>query len=241
MLKVKNISHDFNDKKAIIPALKNIDFAVAEKEFVSIIGPSGCGKTTLLNIIAGYIQPNEGHVVIHGKSTSHPGRDRIVINQENDLFDWMTVSENIRFGIDDTVKNIDHLISLAHLNGFDAAYPAHLSGGMKKRASLARALAIDPRLLLMDEPFGSLDYQTKEKLQIELLRIWTDTDKTIVLITHDIEEAIFLSNTIIVLSERPATIKKTITVPFDHPRTIGIKSHHEFIAIRDEVRRLLAS
>jgi len=161
MLKVKNISHDFNDKKAVIPALKNIDFTVAEKEFVSIIGPSGCGKTTLLNIIAGYIQPTEGHVVIHGKSTSHPGRDRIVINQENDLFDWMTVSENIRFGIDDTVKNIDHLISLAHLNGFDAAYPAHLSGGMKKRASLARALAIDPRLLLMDEPFGSLDYQTK--------------------------------------------------------------------------------
>lgn len=241
MLKIKNICHDFTANETITPALKNVDFNVAEKEFVSIIGPSGCGKTTLLNIIAGYIRPDYGHVVVHGNSVIHPGRDRIVINQENDLFDWMTIAQNIRFGIDDDAKNIDTLLSLANLEGFDAAYPAHLSGGMKKRASLARALAINPRLLLMDEPFGSLDYQTKEKLQMELLKIWTTTNKTIVLVTHDIEEAIFLSNTIIVLSERPATVKKKIKIPFDHPRTIDMKSHPEFIAIRNEIRNLLAS
>lgn len=240
MLKIKNISHDFKNGAREIPALKNVDFTIDGKEFVSIIGPSGCGKTTLLNIIAGYIQPSSGQITIEEKKVSRPGRDRIVINQENDLFDWMTIAQNIRFGLREQVTSIDPLVELVNLKGFDAFYPAQLSGGMKKRASLARAMAIDPSLLLMDEPFGSLDYQTKEKLQIELLKIWAATDKTIVLVTHDIEEAIFLSNKIVILSERPAIVKKTIVVPFDHPRTVDIKSSRVFIDIKNEIRGLLS-
>lgn len=240
MLTAKNISHAFRHNASDIPALKNIDLHIPDQKFVSLIGPSGCGKTTLLNIIAGYIQPTEGHIAMHDKKVSRPGRDRIVINQENDLFDWMTVAENIRFGFSDTTHGADDLISLVNLRGFDATYPACLSGGMKKRASLARALATNPRVLLMDEPFGSLDYQTKEKLQIELLKLWAATNKTIVLVTHDIEEAVFLSDTIIVLSKRPATVKKTVSVPFAHPRMLGLKSDPEFIRIKNEIRDALA-
>lgn len=239
MLDITKISHDFKTDGKSISVLRDINLRVHEKEFISIIGPSGCGKTTLLNIVAGYVQPSNGHIAVQGKITSCPGRDRIVINQENDLFDWMTVSENIRFGLRDHSNNITNLLSLMKLGGFDATYPAHLSGGMKKRASVARALAANPSILLMDEPFGSLDYQTKEKLQTELLKIWGTTGTTIVLVTHDIDEALFLSNRIIVMSDRPATITKGISVPFDHPRTIDIKSDRTFIDLRDEIRALL--
>lgn len=239
MLKAKNISHNFKDRATSVPALNNITFSIDEKDFVSIIGPSGCGKTTLLNIIAGYLQPSSGHIAIQEKRIVHPGRDRIVINQENDLFDWMTVGQNIAFGLRDTAQPIDPFIALANLEQFVSMRPAQLSGGMKKKASLARALAINPQLLLMDEPFGSLDYQTKEYLQVELLNIWASTQKTIILITHDIEEAVFLSNKIMVLSERPATVKRVIEVPFCYPRTIGIKSDQAFIEIKNEIRKLL--
>lgn len=239
MLHIKKVSHDFKSKSETISALKNIDLRVKEREFVSVIGPSGCGKTTLLNIVAGYIQPSEGCITVRSKTTMRPGRDRIVINQENDLFDWMTTAENIRFGLRERMGDIDNLLSLMKLTEFDTTYPAHLSGGMKKRVSVARALAANPSILLMDEPFGSLDYQTKEKLQTELLKIWRATGATIMLVTHDIDEAIFLSNKIIVMSDRPATIIKEILVPFDHPRTIDIKSNRAFIDLRDEIRNLL--
>lgn len=239
MLEIKNISHDFSAKNKSVSALKDIDLYIKEKEFVSVIGPSGCGKTTLLNIIAGYLQPSKGRVAVESKTIVGPGRDRIVINQENDLFDWMTTAENIRFGLRDHTKDIADLVSLMKLDGFDAWYPARLSGGMKKKVSIARALAASPRILLMDEPFGSLDYQTKEKLQEELLKIWGVTGATIMLITHDIDEALFLSNRIVVMSDRPATIIQEIAVPFDHPRTIDIKSDRLFITLRDEIRSLL--
>lgn len=240
MLTIKDVNHNFKNGKSGIPALKKINFAIDAREFVSIIGPSGCGKTTLLNIIAGYLKPSSGHIVVQGREIFRPGRDRIVINQENDLFDWMTIDQNIKFGMENKAVDINHLIKFVKLEGFEKLYPAQLSGGMKKRASLARAIAMNPNLILMDEPFGSLDYQTKEKLQIELLRIWEETHKTIVLVTHDIEEAIFLSNKIIVLSERPATVKNIINIPFDYPRKISIKSDDEFINIKNEVRALLS-
>lgn len=241
MLKIKNINHNFKNNKLDIPALQNVNLNIKNKEFVSIIGPSGCGKTTLLNIIAGYIKPLEGRITIQEKEVLQPGRDRIVINQENDLFDWMTIIQNIKFGLQNEKENMDHLVNLVNLQGFENVYPIQLSGGMKKRASLARAMAINPNLILMDEPFGSLDYQTKENLQIELLKIWEATNKTIVLVTHDIEEAVFLSNKIIVLSERPATVKKIIDIPFEYPREVNIKSDSGFINIKNEVRSLLVN
>lgn len=239
MLKIKNISHNFKNNKIKIPTLNNVSFDVKDREFVSIIGPSGCGKTTLINIIAGYLKPQNGRILIRENEVSRPGRDRIVINQDNDLFDWMTIKQNIKFGLKNESGQIDHLLKFVNLEGFEDFYPSKLSGGMKKRASLARALAIEPSLILMDEPFGSLDYQTKERLQVELLKIWEAKSKTTILITHDIEEAVFLSNKIIVMSERPASIKKIIEIPFAYPRKIGIKSEPEFLKIKNDIRELL--
>ncbi len=238
MIQAKNLHHTFKDKTKNTAVLKDVNFNIEKNEFISIIGPSGCGKTTLINILAGYIKPTTGEIKINNQITTSPNQKRIVINQENDLFNWMTVKENIELGIKNS-KNIDGLIDLIELNDFKDHYPHQISGGMKKKVSIARALATDTDFIIMDEPFGSLDYQYKEKIHCEILKIWKKTKKTFLLITHDIEEAILLSNKVIIFSDRPATIKKIIGINIAYPRNYSIKNSSEFIDLRNKIRALI--
>lgn len=228
MLQLKNISHYYKNAKELV--LDNINLEVKDQELVAIIGPSGCGKTTLVNIIAGYIKPVKGKILVHDKEVSRPGKDRIVINQENDLFNWMTVEENIKL-INHENNKVNEFLKLARLVNYKDYYPHQLSGGMKKRLSLVRALAADLQFIIMDEPFSSQDVEIKNKLYHELLRIARDQNKTILLITHDIEEAIFLSDRIVVLGGKPATIIGEHKVPF---RELGGKDRTQI----DELKEL---
>ncbi|MBT4277560.1 ABC transporter ATP-binding protein [Candidatus Falkowbacteria bacterium] len=241
MLKVRNISHNFQIKNKQIPVLEDVSFDIEEQEFVSIIGPSGAGKTTLINILAGYLKPTKGEATLSSKTIKKPGKDRVVISQEEDLFDWMNIYENVKFGVNKNQETVNKYIELVGLKDFANSYPHQLSGGMKKRASLARALAAEPKFILMDEPFGSLDYQTRETIHKEVLNIWQKTKKTALIITHDIEEAIYLSNKIIVFSERPARIKKIIKIPFSYSRKNSIKNSSEFIKIKNEIKDLISN
>jgi NitT/TauT family transport system ATP-binding protein len=219
---------------------------VYENEFVTIIGPSGCGKTTFLNILAGFIKPTQGKVFCDGKEVTGPGPDRGVVFQEDAVFPWLTVKENIELGLiakgipkEERERIVEHYIALVGLKGFEKALPKELSGGMKKRVDLARAYAINPTVLLMDEPFGPLDAQTRSKMQDELSRIWQNEKKTVLFVTHDIEEAIYLANKVIVFSSRPATIKKVINVSLPYPRQRNLIFKEEFIRLKEEIWRLI--
>ena len=199
------------------------------------MGPSGCGKTTLVNIIAGYIKPIMGEILVNNQIINYPGKDRIVINQEDDLFGWMTVYENMKLVIKGD-EIIEKFLNLTNLLKFKNLYPSELSGGMKKRLSFARALAVDPEFIIMDEPFGSLDYRIKQKLHEELLNIVKASNKTVLLVTHDIEEAIFLSERIIILSKELAEIRQEIIVPFDYPRKIELKDSIDFLNLKRKIK-----
>jgi len=199
------------------------------------VGPSGCGKTTLVNIIAGYIKPIMGEILVNNQIINYPGKDRIVINQEDDLFGWMTVYENMKLVVKGD-EIIEKFLNLTNLLKFKNLYPSELSGGMKKRLSFARALAVDPEFIIMDEPFGSLDYRIKQKLHEELLNIVKASNKTVLLVTHDIEEAIFLSERIIILSKELAEIRQEIIVPFDYPRKIELKDSIDFLNLKRKIK-----
>ncbi|HEY1729278.1 MAG TPA: ABC transporter ATP-binding protein [Candidatus Baltobacteraceae bacterium] len=221
-------------------------FAVADLEFLAIIGPSGCGKSTFLRIIDGLIPPDSGSVYLSGKQITGPGKGRGMVFQGFDLFPWRTTLKNVEFGLEllgvpkgERVERSRHFIDLVGLGGFENAYPHQLSGGMQQRVGIARALAVDPEILLMDEPFGSLDVQTRDLLQDELARILERDKKTVLFVTHGIEEAIYLADRILVLSARPAKIQMTIEVPFPRPRTDEVKAHPEFLAIRQRIWELL--
>lgn len=238
MLKIKNIYHSYlnNDGNKIV-VFNGLNLEIKEKEIVSIVGPSGCGKTTLVNIVAGYIKPINGEVLINNKSIIGPGRDRIVINQGDDLFGWMTIADNVKLvAKNKSEDNIDKYIKLVHLGRFKNAYPKELSGGMKKKLSLARALAAEPEFIIMDEPFSSLDYQAKEKLYEEFLNIVKFSNKTVLLVTHDIEEAIFLSNRVVVFFNTPTLIKQEVTIPFPYPRDKKIKESDDFKELKIKIR-----
>lgn len=239
MLKLNNIafrhSCKYNDDNLL---LHNFNLKIFDGEFVSLIGPSGCGKTTLVNIIAGYLKPLSGSVIVDESFVTSPGKDRVVINQEDDLFEWMTVLGNMEIASKDEAL-IGRCLKLTHLLNFVDYYPSQLSGGMKKRLSLARALAADPKFIIMDEPFGSLDNQIKEKLHEEVLKIVKQSDKTILLVTHDIDEAIFLSDRILVLSGKPVAVIEEIKIPFTHPRYAPIKDSFEFSEIRSLLRKCI--
>ncbi|MDD5145228.1 MAG: ABC transporter ATP-binding protein [Candidatus Pacebacteria bacterium] len=238
MIKIKNIYHFYlnNDRNKIV-VFDALNLEIKEKEIVSIVGPSGCGKTTLVNIVAGYIKPISGEVLINNKSITGPGRDRVVINQGDDLFEWMTVANNIRLvAKNKSEDNIEKYIKLVHLSDFKNAYPKELSGGMKKKLSLVRALAAEPEFIIMDEPFASLDYQAKEELYEEFLNIVMVSHKTILLVTHDIEEAIFLSNRVVVFFGTPASIKQEVMIPFLYPRDKNIKELNEFKELKLKIR-----
>jgi NitT/TauT family transport system ATP-binding protein len=214
-----------------LKVVDHIDLGVSEGEFVCILGPSGCGKSTLLNMVAGFERPTSGTIACAGTPIEAPGADRGIVFQEHTLFEWMTVKENVTFGltcnprirrqITDPDRRAQECIDLVGLTGFETTYPNFLSGGMKQRAAIARSLAPDPRILLMDEPFGALDAQTRYVMQQELLRVWQRTGKTVLFVTHSIEEAVFLADRIIVMSHRPARIKNIVVFDDLRPRDIN--------------------
>jgi NitT/TauT family transport system ATP-binding protein len=228
MLTVENLNKTYVSQGSQTPALVDINLQIAEGEFICLLGPSGCGKSTLLKIIAGLIPATSGRIAINGKAVSGPGPERAVVFQDYALFPWMTVRDNIEFGLEarklpvgDRREISSRLLKVVGLSDFAERFPHQLSGGMKQRVSLARALAVDPSLLLMDEPFGALDAQTRQLLQDELLRIWREYRKTVVFVTHSIEEAIYLSDRIAVMTARPGRIKQIVMVPELRPRDMA--------------------
>jgi NitT/TauT family transport system ATP-binding protein len=228
MLTIENLGKNYVSRGSETNALVNINLRVEEGEFVCLLGPSGCGKSTLLKIIAGLIPATSGRITINGKPVSGPGPDRAVVFQDYALFPWMTVRDNIEFGLEARKLPVaerheisSRLLKVIGLSDFAERFPHQLSGGMKQRVSIARALAVDPSLLLMDEPFGALDAQTRHLLQDELLRIWREYRKTVVFVTHSIEEAIYLSDRIVVMTARPGQVKQIAIVSEARPRDMA--------------------
>ncbi|MEM3391620.1 MAG: ABC transporter ATP-binding protein, partial [Archaeoglobaceae archaeon] len=219
ILLVSNLRKSFND----LLVLDSLSFSVKEGEFFCVLGPSGCGKTTLLRIIAGF-EDYEGEILLKGEKIKKPGSDRVLVFQDYALFPWRTVIGNVLFGIEsklpkqEALKIAKEMLKLVALEGFENHYPHELSGGMRQRVALARALVCDPELLLMDEPLSALDAQTRMEMQAELVKIWQRTKKTIVYVTHSIEEAVFLADRILILSKRPAKVRALLDVKLERPR-----------------------
>jgi NitT/TauT family transport system ATP-binding protein len=220
-------------------ALQPTTLEVADNDFITILGPSGCGKSTLLRIVAGLDAPTQGRVLVDGVPVSGPGRDRGMVFQSYTLFPWLTIEENIRFGLReqglDARRQHDiagHYIAKVGLQGFERNYPKLLSGGMQQRTAIARALANDPKILLLDEPFGALDHQTRGLMQELLLAIWEAERKTVLFVTHDIEEAIFMANRVVVMTARPGRIKDEVAVTLPHPRHYTVKTTTPFSALK---------
>src|SRR5947209_10236393 len=213
-ISVRNLWMSFPGKRSDeqIHFLERVNLEVKEGEFVCIVGPSGCGKSTLLNIVAGFLAQTRGEVIVEGHPVSGPDRRRIFVFQENGVFPWLTVEQNIGFGLTqqsetDRERIVTHYLEMVGLLGFEKAYPRELSGGMRQRAEIARALAANPEIIYMDEPFGALDFITRLKMRTDLTRIWQSERKTILFVTHDIEEAVQLADRVLVMSKRPATIR----------------------------------
>jgi NitT/TauT family transport system ATP-binding protein len=225
MMKIKGLNKRYVTNESEVLALSEIDLEIRDGEFVSLLGPSGCGKSTLLKIVAGLLDASAGSVEIDGNVVTTPGPERAVVFQDYALFPWMTVEDNVEFGLEARRIPLDkrrqvsaELLKVVGLQEFAKKYPHHLSGGMKQRVSIARALAVEPQILLMDEPFGALDAQTRSVMQEELLRIWKVYRKTVVFVTHSIEESIYLSDRIVVMTARPGQIKTIIEVQDERPR-----------------------
>jgi NitT/TauT family transport system ATP-binding protein len=225
VIQISNLNKEFPSKHGRIFALKAINFEVFRGEFVCLLGPSGCGKSTLLNVVAGFSEPTSGTVIANGKSISEPGPDRAMVFQEYALFPWMTVYGNVAFGLELAGKAKSETREIVHgwlqklqLQDFRDRFPKDLSGGMRQRVAIARALAIDSPMLLMDEPFGALDALTRRNLQDELLRIWQELKKTILFVTHGIDESVYLADRVIVMTYRPGQIKRIVSVDLSRPR-----------------------
>ncbi|MFC6767951.1 ABC transporter ATP-binding protein [Natrinema soli] len=238
---VQNVSRSYESTQA----LADVSFSVAEGEFCCVVGPSGCGKTTLLRAIAGLDDPDDGSILVGGDPVTGPGLNRGMVFQEYALFPWRTVRGNVRFGLDrpacdcpDCEARVRELIGLVGLDGFGDAYPKELSGGMKQRVGIARALAVDPEILLMDEPFGSVDAWTRDRLHSELLDIWTQTGQTIVFVTHDIDEAVMLADRVVVMDANPGTVQSTVSIDLEHPRN---RTAHDFVDYVARIRNELGN
>jgi ABC-type nitrate/sulfonate/bicarbonate transport system ATPase subunit len=223
-------------------ALQATDLDVAENDFITILGPSGCGKSTLLRIVAGLDHQTAGEVLLDGRRIEGPGADRGMVFQSYTLFPWLTVLDNVCFGLAERGLPREQQLDIAHgflakvgLKGFDKHYPKQLSGGMQQRTAIARALANNPRMLLMDEPFGALDHQTRELMQELLLGIWEEQKKTVLFVTHDIDEAVFMGGRVVVMSARPGRIKLDRMVPLAHPRHYSVKTSPEFAELKAEL------
>lgn len=227
-------------------ALDKVNLQIKTGEFCSIVGPSGCGKTTFLNIVDGLLKPSGGKIVLDGKVVAKPGRDRAVVFQDASLLPWRTVIKNILYGLEcqkvnskDCIDRANYFIDLVGLKGFEHHFPHELSGGMQQRANLARALTFDPEILLMDEPFASLDAQTREMMQMELLSIWNKAKKTVMFITHQINESIFLSDRVIVFTARPGKVMEVVDIDIPRPRSLHVKREKRFLELEDFVWDLI--
>lgn len=243
LVKAEQISKTFQNDWGRVEALKDVSFSCLEGQFISILGVSGCGKTTLLRIIAGLEKPSSGEVFFDGRLVDGPGHDRAVVFQDHRLFPWLTLERNIALaiqGIKDPAKvqsKVEETLKLVGLTEFRKAYPYELSGGMAQRAAIGRALAFEPKALLLDEPFSALDAQTRSRMQYELMDLWQKTAKTVILVTHDIEEALILSQKVLIMSPAPGTIKDILDVPFAYPRNLDSS---DFIALKKEVLKKIS-
>ena len=242
-LEVSHLTKTFSRGRGeLIPVLDDVSFSVADLEFVAIVGPSGCGKSTFLRIVNGLIPADSGTICIDGHAVTGPGHGLGMVFQGFDLFPWRTAIGNVEFGMEmmnvpqrERRERAQRWMERVGLTGFEQAYPHELSGGMQQRVGIARALAIEPKVLLMDEPFGALDVQTRDLLQDELLAIWQRERKTVLFVTHSIEEAIYLADRIVLLTPRPARVERVLDVPFGRPRSEDVKSNPTFVELRREI------
>jgi NitT/TauT family transport system ATP-binding protein len=229
-----------------LTALDGVNLTITAGEFVSIVGPSGCGKTTFLSVVDGLIPATSGRILVDGKVVTRPGPDRAVVFQDASLLPWRTVLHNVLYGLEcigvarrEASERAERFIAMVGLRGFEHHYPYELSGGMQQRVNLARALVMDPQILLMDEPFASLDAQTRELMQEELLVIWSQAGKTVLFITHQIDEAIYLSDRVVVFSGRPGKVKEIIPIDIERPRKLRLKREPRFHKIEDRIWSLI--
>ena len=242
----REVSHTYRPPRGqAVLALDNVSLEVREREFLALLGPSGCGKSTLLYLLGGFLPVESGAVTVAGKPVAGPGPDRGIVFQHFALFPWKTVIQNVLYGLekqdmarDERARRAREFIELVGLGGFEDSYPSQLSGGMKQRAAIARTLAIDPHILLMDEPFGALDAQTRSLMQGELLRIWQRSRKTVIFVTHDVQEAVFLAERIAVMSARPGHIKEIVETRFDKDDP-GLARSPAFVETVDHVWNLV--
>ncbi len=241
---IERVSKAFPTSRAAVTALENIDLEIPAGQFVCLLGPSGCGKSTLLNAVAGFARPDAGRILVNGVPVTGPSPERGMVFQEYALFPWMTVAQNVAFGLE--VKRmpkaavqarVDELLHMLKLSEFAERYPKELSGGMRQRVAIARVLALDSPILLMDEPFGALDALTRRSLQDELLRLWSELGKTVLFVTHSIEESIFLADRIVVMTYRPGTVKRDLRVDLARPRDPAAP---EFNQLKRELSELVA-
>ena len=242
------VSLSFETAKGRLNVVEDVTYDINDGDFIAVIGPSGCGKTTMMSMLAGFQKPTTGNVLFDGRPVAGPGPERGVIFQEYGVFPWLTVKQNIAFGLTLNANHVataerdaicDHYLGLMGLSDFAHSYPKHLSGGMRQRLAIARAYAVKPQFLLMDEPFGALDAQTRSNMQNLLLKVLETEGKTVMLITHSVEEAIYLASRIVVVTARPARIKEIIDVPFAYPRDESIQERPEFAELRGHIRQLV--
>jgi NitT/TauT family transport system ATP-binding protein len=245
-LDVRQVSKSYSVRGESLTVLQNISFQLQAREFVCLVGASGCGKSTLLSIVAGLISPSSGEVRVDGQAVIGPGSDRGMVFQGYTLYPWLTVEQNIAFGLQlrklpkgEQQDRVRYYLDVVGLDQFAKAYPKQLSGGMKQRVAIARALANQPEVLLMDEPFGALDAQTKEQMQQFLLKLWQKTHVTVLMITHDVDEAIFLSQRVLIMTDRPGQLKQEIPVLLSGDRTLDTKLSLEFLEVKRKVLHTL--
>jgi NitT/TauT family transport system ATP-binding protein len=246
-LQIRNVNLQFKTPGgSMFTALEDVSLDVPDQQFAVIVGPSGCGKSSLLYLTAGLNEPTRGAISVGGTRVAGPGVDRGMVFQGYTLFPWLTVRQNIEFGLKrrnmpaaQRKEVVDHYLAEVNLLGFADSFPRQLSGGMMQRVAIARALANDPQILLMDEPFGALDSQTRHQMQRLLLRVWEHSKKTVVFVTHDIDEAILLGDRVFVMGARPGRIRKVLDIPLERPRHVGVEMEPEFIALKREILDLL--
>jgi ABC-type nitrate/sulfonate/bicarbonate transport system ATPase subunit len=243
---IRNLSKIYDTQDSQVVALQNVSFEVADNEFVSIVGASGSGKSTLLNLVAGFERPTSGEILLDGKAIERPGPDRGVVFQQSALYPWLDVHGNVSFGLKlaanrgrGTPEKVEAIIERVGLAAFKKNLPSELSGGMRQRAAIASVLAIDPAVLLMDEPFGALDSLTRSVMQDFLLEIWESERKTVMLVTHDITEAIYLSDRVVVMAGHPGRIREIVKIDLPRPRTLATQGLREFVALREHVTAIV--
>jgi NitT/TauT family transport system ATP-binding protein len=241
-IRITHLSVAYQQLRGRLSVIEDLSLEINDREFLCIVGASGCGKTTLLNIVAGLIAPSSGEVLMDGRPIRAPGPERAMVFQEDAIFPWYTVRQNLEYGLKiarvpearrDEIVN--RYLRLVGLEAAQHAYPRELSGGMRKRVDVARAMALDPRVLLMDEPFAALDVLTKERLQVEFLKLWSTARMTVLFVTHDLEEALFLADRVMVMSTRAGRIRDIVNVPFARPRDVDLKTEPAFQDLRREL------